>query len=89
MRRRTLQLTLTATLLLVQCSAWADLDQRKQSADQFPSDVAWTWFEALYNVVKQSRRPHRQPHGSTASRLSRSTSRLWQGRKGTGHSWAS
>jgi PAP2 superfamily protein len=52
MRRRTLPLTLTAAILLVSSWAWADLDQRKKSADQFPSDVASTWFEALYNVVK-------------------------------------
>lgn len=52
MRRRTLLLSLTATLLFVHCWAWADLDHRQQSADQSPSDVASTWFEALYDVVK-------------------------------------
>jgi hypothetical protein len=52
MPRRTLPLSLTAALLLVNFSAWADLDQSKKSADQFPSDVASTWFEELYNVVK-------------------------------------
>jgi hypothetical protein len=52
MRRRTLQLTLTAALLLVHCWAWADPDQSRKSADLFPSDVAATWFEALYDIVK-------------------------------------
>lgn len=52
MRRRTLQLTLTVALLLVNSWARADLDQSKKSADKFPSDVASTWFEELYNVVK-------------------------------------
>jgi hypothetical protein len=55
MRSRTLPLTLTAALLLVNSWAWADLDQSKKSADQFPSDVASTWFEELYNVVKVER----------------------------------
>jgi hypothetical protein len=52
MRRRTLPLTLTAALLLVIFWAWADLVQSKKSADQFPSHVASTWFEALYDIVK-------------------------------------
>jgi len=52
MRRRILQLTLTAVLLLVNSWAGADLDQSKKSADTFPSDVASTWFEQLYDVVK-------------------------------------
>ena len=45
MRRRTLQLTLTVALLLVNSWARADLDQSKKSADKFPSDVASPWFE--------------------------------------------
>jgi hypothetical protein len=52
MRSRTLSLTLTAALLLMSSWAWADLDQSKKSADEFPSDVASTWFEELYDVVK-------------------------------------
>ena len=55
MRRRALQLTLAAALLLVNSRAWADLDQSNKSADQFPSDVASTWFEELYNLVKAER----------------------------------
>jgi hypothetical protein len=52
MRRRTLQLALMAALLLVNSWAWADLDRSKKSADEFPSHVASTWFEELYDVVK-------------------------------------
>jgi membrane-associated phospholipid phosphatase len=43
---------LMAALLLGHAWVWADLGQRRTSADQFPSDVASTWFEALYDVVK-------------------------------------
>jgi PAP2 superfamily len=43
---------LMVALLLVHSWVWADLDQRHTSADQFPSDVASAWFEALYDVVK-------------------------------------
>jgi len=57
MRKRTLQLALTAALLLVSSWAWADRDQSKKSADTFPSDVASTWFEELYDVVKAERTP--------------------------------
>lgn len=52
MQRKILQLTLTAALLLASSWAWADLDQSKKSADKFPSDVASTWFEELYNIVR-------------------------------------
>jgi PAP2 superfamily len=38
--------------LLMHAWVWADRGQRHTAADQFPSDVASTWFEALYNVVK-------------------------------------
>jgi hypothetical protein len=55
MRRRTVQLTLTAALLLLNSRLWADLDQGKKSADRFASDVASTWFEQLCNVVKAER----------------------------------
>ena len=55
MRRRTLPLTLVAALLLVSAWAWADLDRSKKSADEFPSDVASAWFEALYDVMKAER----------------------------------
>src|SRR5919106_7059119 len=52
MRRRILLLTLMAALLLVNSWAWADLERSKKSADEFPSHVASTWFEELYDVVK-------------------------------------
>jgi PAP2 superfamily len=45
-------LGLMVALLLVPAGVWADPGQRHTSADQFPSDVASTWFEALYDVVK-------------------------------------
>jgi membrane-associated phospholipid phosphatase len=63
---------LTAALLLVHCWAWADLDQNQKSADQFPSDVAWTWFEELYNVVKAEKTtppPASRIYGVTAVAL--------------------
>jgi hypothetical protein len=72
MRGRTLQLTLTAALLLVNSWAWADLDQSKKSADKFPSDVASTWFEELYNVVKAEKTtppPASRIYGITAVAL--------------------
>ncbi len=51
-RRISLPLALVATSLATAPMAWADLDQSKKSADRFPSDVASTWFEELYDVVK-------------------------------------
>lgn len=72
MRRRALQLTLAAALLLVNFPAWADLDQSKKSADKFPSTAASTWFEELYNVVKAERTtppPASRIYGITAVAL--------------------
>lgn len=72
MRRRILQLSLTAALLLVNSWAWADLDQSKKSADKFPSDVAATWFETLYDVVKAEKTtppPASRIYGITAIAL--------------------
>ena len=72
MRRRALQLTLAAALLLVNSQAWADLDQSNKSADKFPSAVASTWFEQLYNVVKAERTappPASRIYGITAVAL--------------------
>jgi nitrogen fixation-related uncharacterized protein len=48
--RGTIQLILTAVLLIL--SAWVWAGQGKQFADEFPSDVASAWFEALYDIVK-------------------------------------
>jgi hypothetical protein len=49
-----------------------DLDQSKKSADTFPSDVASTWFEELYNVVKAEKTtppPASRIYGITAVAL--------------------
>jgi PAP2 superfamily len=43
---------LMVALLLVHAGVWADLGPRHPSADHFPSDVAATWFEVLYDIVK-------------------------------------
>ena len=74
-------LGLIGTLLLGHAWVWADLGPRHPSADHFPSDVASTWFEALYDVVKAERPLRHRPHGFTASLPWRSTSRSWPGRK--------
>jgi membrane-associated phospholipid phosphatase len=61
-----------AALLLVHAWVWADLDQSNRSADQFPSDVASTWFEALYDVVKAEKTtppPASRMYGLTAVAL--------------------
>jgi membrane-associated phospholipid phosphatase len=52
MHRCTVGLTLAVVLLLVAPSVWAGLDQGKQPTDDYPSDVAWVWFDTLYEVVK-------------------------------------
>jgi hypothetical protein len=44
-------LTLAGLLLLVNNCAWAALGQ-SEPADKLSSDVAWQWFEQLYDVVK-------------------------------------
>jgi hypothetical protein len=49
--RIALRLTLTSLLLLVNNCAWATLGQ-SNPADKLPSNVAWRWFEQLYDVVK-------------------------------------
>jgi hypothetical protein len=54
MGRRTLPLTLIASLLFVQ-TAFADVELTKKHADDFPSEVASAWFEKLYEVVKAER----------------------------------
>src|SRR5882724_6138197 len=50
-------LGLMVALLLGHAWVWADRGQRHTPADQFPSDVASTWFEALYDVVKAEKTP--------------------------------
>jgi hypothetical protein len=51
MHRCTVGLTLAVVLLLVAQSVWAGLDQGKQPTDDFPSDVAWVWFDELYDMI--------------------------------------
>ncbi len=65
-------LIILTAALLVNSWVWADLDQSKKSADRFPSDVASTWFEALYNVVKAEKTsppPASRIYGITAVAL--------------------
>jgi hypothetical protein len=65
-------LGLMGALLLGHAWVWADLGQRHTSADQFPSDVASTWFEALYDVVKAEKTtppPAARIYGITAVAL--------------------
>jgi membrane-associated phospholipid phosphatase len=72
MRKRTLQVTLTAALLLVNSWVWADRNPSNESADKFPSEVASTWFEQLYDVVKEERTtppPASRIYGITAVAL--------------------
>jgi hypothetical protein len=55
MRRMIRSLTLVVSLILVNSWALADTDHSNKPADAFPSDVASTWFELLYDVVKTER----------------------------------
>jgi len=48
---------ISLVLLSVTSWAWAGLDQRKETADEFPSDLASIWFEQLYDVVKAEKVP--------------------------------
>ena len=65
MRRGILPLILTAALLLGNSWAAAQIDQegtfaaaqKGKTADEFSSEVASTWFELLYDVVKVERTP--------------------------------
>lgn len=50
MRSRTVKLALAIGLLLIALDSWADKSQ--EPADDYPSDVASVWFDALYEVVK-------------------------------------
>lgn len=45
------RVVVTIVLLFVS-GEWADAQTRGTPADQSPSDVAWTWLEELYDVVK-------------------------------------
>jgi PAP2 superfamily len=55
MRQEILHITLVTTLLLLPARAWTE--PGKTSPDDVPSEVAWTWFEQLYDVVRRERTP--------------------------------
>ena len=46
-----------AASLIVTPAVWAGLDQSKKPADAYPSEVASSWFDALYDVVKAEKTP--------------------------------
>jgi membrane-associated phospholipid phosphatase len=50
MCRHVIGLTLVFALWLVAPSTWAD--RRMEPADSYPSDVAFVWFDTLYDVIK-------------------------------------
>jgi hypothetical protein len=55
MSRRAVMRILAAGPLLSATIAWAALDQSKKAADAYSSDVASTWFDTLYDIVKTER----------------------------------
>ena len=55
MRKRTLPVILVVLLLLINSSAMAEVAQSPNSADQSSSEVASSWFELLYDIVKAER----------------------------------
>ena len=58
MRRSPLFLAvLTITQVFLNSSAFPERRQRQEFADEFPSEIASTWFELLYDVVKAERTP--------------------------------
>lgn len=72
MRRRTLPLILIASLLFVNSWALAGVEQNPNSADQASSEVASSWFELLYDIVKAERTtppPASRIYGITAVAL--------------------
>jgi len=48
---------LAAAFLIVAPAARGGLDQGKKPADAYPSDVASSWFDTLYDVVKTEKTP--------------------------------
>src|SRR4030095_2840661 len=55
MRRMVLSLFLIALSLFADSVAFTTAAKSEKLADDFPSDVASSWFELLYNVVKEER----------------------------------
>ncbi len=52
MLTKKVQLSLAAALLVRNVWAWVDAHANQKSGDQFSSDMAFTWFEQLYDIVK-------------------------------------
>ena len=76
---------LTVLLLFFNSWAFAEREQREKFADELPSNVAWTWFELLYDVVKVVRTPPPEAsrvYGITAVALYESIV------AGTGENWS-
>jgi hypothetical protein len=72
MRRTVLSLFLIALSLFANSVAWTTTAKSEKSADDFPSDVASSWFELLYDVVRQERTtppPASRIYGITAVAL--------------------
>ena len=57
MRKARLSLAATIAVLLVNSLTWADPRQSLKPGDDFPSAVASSWFELLYDVVKAESTP--------------------------------
>ncbi len=55
MTRRAVPCALAVMLLITVSAAQAGLSQSKKPAEAYPSDVATTWFDMLYDVVKIER----------------------------------
>jgi PAP2 superfamily len=67
-----LKLALVATLFVASALIWAGFVPDRKSSDQFPSEVASKWFEALYDVIKAERTqppPASRIYGITAVAL--------------------
>jgi len=72
MQRTRLSIAVTVAVLLVNSWTRADLKQSLKPGDDFPSAVASSWFELLYDVVKTERTPPPQAsriYGITAVAL--------------------
>jgi hypothetical protein len=58
MRRSTfLLVVLTITQFFLNSSAFAEAGRRQEFADKLPSEIASTWFELLYDIVKAETTP--------------------------------
>src|SRR6266581_9531766 len=57
MARRMVRIALTVALLVPVTTARAGQDQSKKPSNAYPSDVASSWFDTLYDVVKAEKTP--------------------------------